>query len=375
MKICIFAPVGFYGMGGRVQRIVSRLQEDNEIILVDPTYTYNKSGQINAQLNKKNIELIPPSKLKGNVIRRTLEKEKYNLHIIKQIEGLDVCILYDGWGTFFARHYLKKKGVPLIFDYVDKLYLFAKNRYQRYVHNWMVHETMKMCDVVICSAYLLVEEAKAFNSNVYHIPNGAFIMEDIKRINIHNPSVGFVGGFFRSWVDVDMVEKALKDLPHVNFYFIGEGDLEAHLRRLSNEFTNFHLMSTVPYDDVHGWINSFDICMIPFKVNEVSNAVCPLKLFEYWALKKPVIATPTYELKKIANDEVLFASDSEEFIESIKKLLLNEELRYQLGYAGYKKLERYYEWNKLTADYLAVLETVVEDKKAAEENGEKSQWR
>jgi glycosyltransferase involved in cell wall biosynthesis len=41
--------------------------------------------------------------------------------------------------------------------------------------------------------------------------------------------------------------------------------------------------------------------MIPFKVNEATDAVSPLKLFEYFACRKPVVATPTKTLLKYKN--------------------------------------------------------------------------
>ena len=364
MKICFLASVGFYGIGRRIQRITSKLQRDNEIIWVDPTYAYTESGMINVRLSQENIKLIPLPELKGNIIRRTLEKERYSINIIKKIEGLDVCIVSDGaeWGTFLARRYLKRRGVPLVFDYADKVYLFAKNRYQRYVHKWMIHEAIRMCDAVICSAYSLVDEAKMLNSNVYHIPNGASIEGNIKKLDISRPSVGFIGGL-GNWLDMDIVEKAVKELPFVNFYFVGEGEMEIYLERMAEKLVNLHLVRIVPYTQVYTWINSFDICLIPFKINELTAAVCPLKLFEYWALKKPVIATSTYELQRIAKDEILFVNDSQQLIESIKKLLGSDELRNKMGAAGYRKFERDYEWNKLLSDYSAVIKGVVRDRK------------
>ena len=111
MRICIFAPVGLFSIGGRVQRIVDKLRKNNEIIWVDPIDVHHSSNLINSKLIKKNIQLISPPESSGNVVYRTLTKERYNLNIIKQTKNLDVCIFYEGWGTFFVRHYLKNKGI------------------------------------------------------------------------------------------------------------------------------------------------------------------------------------------------------------------------------------------------------------------------
>ena len=43
-----------------------------------------------------------------------------------------------------------------------------------------------------------------------------------------------------------------------------------------------------------------DICLLPFRSDAVSHAACPLKLFEYAALGKPIVSTPVREVERIA---------------------------------------------------------------------------
>lgn len=359
MKICIFAPVKFYSIGGRVQRIVSYLQKNHCIIWVDPLDIKKNQKNINQSFTTENIELIISPSIKGNIITKTLQKEIYYLNICKNVKDIDICIFYVGGGTFFARHYLRKKKVTLIFDYVDKLYLFESNPFQKIAHKWLEHEAMKMCDAVICSAHLLAEEAQKYNSNVYRISNGASIKLKVQTYSIHHPSVGFIGGIFKRWLDIEMVEQAVNALLDVHFYFVGEGDLTDRFDLLSKNNQNFHMIRSVPYEDVYSWINAFDICMIPFKINELSNAISPLKLFEYWAVKKPVIATPTYEMKKIVDDEIIFVNNTNELITAISNLLNNKDIRLKLGKAGYNKLKNHYEWDALSSDYLNAIYDVL----------------
>ncbi len=55
-----------------------------------------------------------------------------------------------------------------------------------------------------------------------------------------------------------------------------------------------------------------DICLLPFRLNAVSHAACPLKLFEYAALRKPIVSTPLREVQRIAGEFAFFARDQEE---------------------------------------------------------------
>ena len=42
-----------------------------------------------------------------------------------------------------------------------------------------------------------------------------------------------------------------------------------------------------------------DVCMIPFVVNDITESTSPVKLFEYMAMGKPVVATSLPECKKV----------------------------------------------------------------------------
>lgn len=50
-----------------------------------------------------------------------------------------------------------------------------------------------------------------------------------------------------------------------------------------------------PYRELPAYLRFFDAAMIPFLVNDITNATSPLKLFEYMAGGKPVVVTPMEE--------------------------------------------------------------------------------
>ena len=65
------------------------------------------------------------------------------------------------------------------------------------------------------------------------------------------------------------------------------------------------------YAELPGYLRLFDIAMIPFAINDITMATSPLKLYEYFAGAKPVIATPMTECH--AFPEVLIARNPDEF--------------------------------------------------------------
>jgi teichuronic acid biosynthesis glycosyltransferase TuaH len=85
----------------------------------------------------------------------------------------------------------------------------------------------------------------------------------------------------------------------------------------------------VPYEQMPAVLKGFDVAIIPFKKDEVSNHIFPLKLFEYLGSGKPVVSTNfNSDLADFTNGTVSFCETAEEFSAALDKALLdNTELR------------------------------------------------
>jgi teichuronic acid biosynthesis glycosyltransferase TuaH len=81
---------------------------------------------------------------------------------------------------------------------------------------------------------------------------------------------------------------------------------------------NVHFIGRIPYEDMPAVIKGFDVAIIPFKKDEVSNTIFPLKLFEYLGAGKPVVATDfNLDLKEFTMDEVQYCSSADDFSAAI----------------------------------------------------------
>ncbi|HUP18267.1 MAG TPA: glycosyltransferase, partial [Acidimicrobiia bacterium] len=69
------------------------------------------------------------------------------------------------------------------------------------------------------------------------------------------------------------------------------------------------------YDVLPGYLHHFSVATIPFKVNDVTHSVSPLKLFEYMAGGKPVVTTAMREAQHY--EHVLVAHDPDEWVRLI----------------------------------------------------------
>ena len=84
------------------------------------------------------------------------------------------------------------------------------------------------------------------------------------------------------------------------------------------------------HDLIPNYIYSFDICLIPYKINNFTDSVYSCKTNEYLALGKPVVATATNEIINIhsIDGNIIYpAKNYSEFINLIKTSI-NEDNNY-----------------------------------------------
>lgn len=185
-------------------------------------------------------------------------------------------------------------------------------------------------DYVIASARKLKEEAEQkFISpqNVVLVPNG------VDMYHYRNPAhqnyvlpeqivmfrkkyqkiVGYFGAI-APWLWYEIIEKLVRLRPDIGFIFIGP-DYYGGVENLPKA-ENFLYAGTVDYKVLPAYAKEFDVCFIPFKPGEIAKTTSPLKLFEYFALQKPVVVTSDM-LECTAFAEVLHADTVEGLSEKI----------------------------------------------------------
>ena len=159
---------------------------------------------------------------------------------------------------------------------------------------------LKEADFVFVSSRLLYDE-KSQIRKVHYLPHGVDIEhfqnhatpapEELR--SIRNPIVGFVGGI-EHWVDLSWVAAAAEDLPEVSFVLVG--DVRVPVSELPQR-TNIRFLGYRPYAEVSRYINAFSVCIVPFRINDLTAAVNPIKVLEYFALGRPVVSTYMPELE------------------------------------------------------------------------------
>ncbi|KKH46313.1 glycosyltransferase family 4 protein [Methanosarcina sp. 1.H.A.2.2] len=174
-------------------------------------------------------------------------------------------------------------------------------------------------------------------------------------LEAETPYICFVGNL-APWQGVEYLVKAASSIlsrsPECCFLIVGDGVMKEELLNLSKELgvaDRFVFTGVVSYDRVPVYINASDICAAPFILaRNAKIGLSPLKLYEYMACGKPVVASAISGV-----DDVLKASEGgipvppenpEALAEAISKLLDNRELRARLGSKGLSHVTENYSW-------------------------------
>lgn len=86
-------------------------------------------------------------------------------------------------------------------------------------------------------------------------------------------------------------------------------------------------MDPVDYKILPQYAYCFDVGIIPFRINEITEAVSPIRLFEYMALGRPIVTTNMAECRKYKS--VLIGENHDDFIKKIDEaLILRKDITY-----------------------------------------------
>lgn len=174
------------------------------------------------------------------------------------------------------------------------------------------------------------------------------------KLNETNCYVCF-SGMLAPWQGVEYLIQAapliLTKIHNARFLIIGDGQMKKEWMLLVNNLgisDMFIFTGKVPYEQVPLYINASDVCVVPKK--PLKSGYSPLKLYEYMACGKPVIATQTdgFEVLEKYNAGLLInPENSNMFADNVVELIQNEKLRNQMGANGRKYVVENHSWESV----------------------------
>lgn len=185
------------------------------------------------------------------------------------------------------------------------------------------------------------------------------------------PVVGYAGHLY-PWKGVDILIEALKELPAVRGLIIGGHPGEADLARLRGlaraaglaervEFTGL-----VPPAEVRTHLRRADLLVLPNPAHTISaRYTSPLKLFEYMAAGRPIVASDLPAIREIVQDGrnglLVEAGNPAALALAIQRLLDDRALATRLATCAFADA-RLYTWENRARRLEQLFESVLTDR-------------
>jgi glycosyltransferase involved in cell wall biosynthesis len=177
--------------------------------------------------------------------------------------------------------------------------------------------------------------------------------------------VGWVGGFrpFHGLESLPEVIRGLRDrVPEAALCLVGGGPEHARIRTLLAPFGEMiRFVPPVGPGEVPRWVRSFDACLVLPSADSFHYS--PLKLFEYMATGRPVVAPAIGQISQAVRDRVdgILAppGDVQALSQALAELARNAPLRDEIGARARESVARSASWDARAEAMLAAIDEPV----------------
>ncbi|MCA1246524.1 glycosyltransferase [Massilia sp. MS-15] len=135
---------------------------------------------------------------------------------------------------------------------------------------------------------------------------------------IPHPRLGFYG-VIDERLDVELVSKMADAHPEWQIVMVGPV-VKIDPATLPKQ-PNVHYMGQRSYDQLPQFLAGWDVCLLPFAMNDSTKFISPTKVLEYMAAELPVVSTPITDVKVPYGDVVAVAETPEQFIAACERQL------------------------------------------------------
>lgn len=342
------------------------LKSGHEIKLLYHDLDPLKPGQSKQGRELFPFETINLHRLGARLAPRCWEIQK--LVAWADIVHLQKCSHYSAIPSVFGAYYHDR---PIHYDWDDWEQKIFDLSNSNPLGSWIYFNQMErwlpvLVDTIsVSSAGLttLTQQFKIPQDRVFYIPVGAdtdrFTPERDghairqqygwqKKLVIYH---GQISGANYVHLAIKAAGKVLAQRKDVQFVIVGGGDQLEQAKDLARrEVLNDSLFFTgeVPHQKVPDYIAAADVAIACFEDNEQSRCKSPLKVVEYLAAGKAIVASRLPEVKKMIDDAgILVAPNSpDQIAEAVMALLDNDDLRAQLGASARSRAEQIYNWQQ-----------------------------
>jgi UDP-galactopyranose mutase len=88
---------------------------------------------------------------------------------------------------------------------------------------------------------------------------------------------------------------------------------------------NIHYLGQRGYAELPGCVAGWDVCLLPFALNDATRFISPTKTLEYMAAERPIVSTPVRDVADLYRDVVYVADGPAAFVAACERALVEPQ--------------------------------------------------
>ena len=393
MKILLIQETDWFEKGPLQQHhLMERLSlKGYEIRVIDHEIVWNTHGKQELRSSRKifnnisrvykgaDITVVRPSIIKVthlDYISLVLSRKKEIDRQIKEFNP-DVIVGFQILSAYLAMRAAKKNNIPFIYYWTDAYHTQIPFKVYQPIGEYIEKRILKNADRVI----VINDKLKDFVVERGSAPERTYVEKAGVDFERFNPDIdgkeireryGIEKGdfvlFFVGWLyhfaglkEIAIELSKIKDeKPNIKLLIVGDGDAFDDLQRIREEYrldNQVILAGKQPYENIPEFIAAADICLLPaYHTEKIMQDIVPIKLYEYMACGKPVIATKLSGITKEfgENHGVIYVDKPEDVLNKTIELVESGSVE-EHGSRAREFVEKY-NWEDIVADFEEVLE-------------------
>jgi UDP-galactopyranose mutase len=149
-------------------------------------------------------------------------------------------------------------------------------------------------------------------------PMGRPVAEAEDQAALSHPRLGFFG-VIDERLDLEILDHLSRAHPEWQIVMVGpivKIDPVSLPRR-----SNLHYFGQRSYQELPGYLAGWDVCLLPFAMNDATRFISPTKTLEYMAAELPIVSTPIRDVAEPYGEIVYLGATPEEFVRACERAL------------------------------------------------------
>jgi glycosyltransferase involved in cell wall biosynthesis len=353
----------------RPQHLLSRLAENCSIIFIEEPVFHEHDSFMESSSPMPNVTVLKPY----TPVDAPGFHDEQLPHLIKLMRQ-SVSIDEDHIAWFYtpmALPLLQELNPALVvYDCMDELSAF-KNAPKQMLQR--ENALLKRADLVFTGGPSLYRAKRRRHPNVYCFPSSVDLVhfeQALDRSNTHPAHEGIPGprlgyyGVIDERIDLELIARIADARPE--WQVVLAGPVAKIDPAILPRRHNIHYLGHQPYKALPHLLAGWNVCLLPFALNESTRFISPTKTLEYMAAELPIVSTPITDVLELYGDVISVAASIPAFIKACETALLTTPTGHQRDVLKMRELVVKTSWES-TAEKMYELVQLTRAQKEQEE--------